>query len=321
MNTYNEIGERLVTDITIPKDFNCSKIKEIYGSIYGFMAGHLYEAMKFFEENPPPDVRALSFTANLVSTGLRGVFAQLIREKVFNVVFTTCGTLDHDIARAMGGRYLKGSFSLDDEELYEQGYHRLGNIVIPISDYGPLVEKFVFDLTEKLPEREKAWPLYQLLWEAGKMINDENSILRAAYETRTPIFVPGWPDGAFGTNIFMANQAGKNIRIDYFNDMKKLSEIFFTQEKKGFALIVGGGISKHHTIWWSQFMGGLDSAIYVTTAVEYDGSLSGAHPREAVSWGKIKPRSKRIIIYSDATLTLPLIACSALQNWGKKPNQ
>ena len=31
---------------------------------------------------------------------------------------------------------------------------------------------------------------------------------------------------------------------------------------------------------------GLDYAVYVTTAQEFDGSLSGAIAREAISWGK-----------------------------------
>jgi len=88
--------------------------------------------------------------------------------------------------------------------------------------------------------------------------------------------------------------------------MKKLAEIVFTSKKTG-ALIIGGGISKHHTIWWNQFKEGLDYAVYVTTASEYDGSLSGARPREAISWGKIKPEARKTVVYGDATLLLPLL--------------
>ena len=44
-------------------------------------------------------------------------------------------------------------------------------------------------------------------------------------------------------------------------------------------LMVSGGISKHHVIWWNQYRGGLDSAVYITTAPEHDGSLSGARLR------------------------------------------
>ena len=73
------------------------------------------------------------------------------------------------------------------------------------------------------------------------------------------------------------------------------------------AIIVGGGISKHHVIWWNQFRGGLDYCIYLTTAMEYDGSLSGAQIREAVSWGKVKSNAKKMTVEGDATISLPII--------------
>ncbi|MEM4141489.1 MAG: deoxyhypusine synthase family protein, partial [Thermoplasmata archaeon] len=82
--------------------------------------------------------------------------------------------------------------------------------------------------------------------------------------------------------------------------------------KKTGALMIGGGISKHHTIWWNQFKGGLDYAIYITTAVEYDGSLSGARTREAISWGKIKQKAKHITVEGDATVLLPIIVSMIL---------
>jgi len=308
-------GLEEVGNPTIKPEMSLDELIELYGDIYGFMSGHLYDAVKMIRTLDPPELRIISFTANLVSTGLRSIFAQLIRERVFNVVFTTCGTLDHDIARSMGGRYLKGVFLADDAELYEKGYHRLGNIFIPLGDYGPKVEEFVMKLAERASEKKENWPLYEFLWEAGSLIDDVNSILKAASESKTPIFVPGWPDGAFGTSTFMARQKGYKVNIDYFSDMQKLAEIFF-KEQSSFALIVGGGISKHHTIWWSQFMEGLDNVIYVTTAVEYDGSLSGAHPREAVSWGKVKSTASKTVIYGDATIIIPVLSYVLLKKWG-----
>ncbi len=46
---------------------------------------------------------------------------------------------------------------------------------------------------------------------------------------------------------------------------------------------------------------------YLTTAEEYDGSLSGARIREAVSWGKVKSDAKKMTVEGDATITLPII--------------
>jgi deoxyhypusine synthase (EC 2.5.1.46) len=157
---------------------------------------------------------------------------------------------------------------------------------------------------------KREWPVYELLWKFGEKINDDNSVLRAAYETKTPIIVPGVVDGSFGTNLFVQSQF-TGFRINLFEDMRLIKDMVFSSKVAG-ALLIGGGISKHHTIWWNQFKDGLDYAIYLTTAQEYDGSLSGARPREAISWNKIRERAQQVVIYADATLALPIMALSLL---------
>src|SRR5438067_6653658 len=78
------------------------------------------------------------------------------------------------------------------------------------------------------------------------------------------------------------------------------------------ALMIGGGVSKHHTSWWNQFRGGLDYAVYITTAPEWDGSLSGARVREGISWGKVQENAKQVTIEGDATAILPILIAAAL---------
>ncbi|UXD21187.1 deoxyhypusine synthase [Ignicoccus pacificus DSM 13166] len=307
-----------VEDVKVdPKD-SLEDFVEKLGKIYGFTAGHLYRAVEVLSEGlKEADLRFLSFTANLVSTGLRGVISQLIDKGLVDVVITTCGTLDHDIARALGYKYYKGYFEADDTMLAELEIHRLGNIFIPMENYGPPVEKFVINLLEELNvDRIAPW---ELIREAGKRLNDPNSILRKAYERNVPIIVPGITDGAFGTAIFTYSQKarlqGKDFVLDILQDEKLLSDKVFQSEKSA-ALIIGGGISKHHTIWWNQFKDGLDYAVYLTTAFEYDGSLSGAQPREAISWGKIKPKGKSVVVYGDATVLLPILLAGVYSRLG-----
>ncbi|MEM2491141.1 MAG: deoxyhypusine synthase family protein, partial [Candidatus Bathyarchaeia archaeon] len=68
---------------------------------------------------------------------------------------------------------------------------------------------------------------------------------------------------------------------------------------------------------WSQFRGGLDYAVYLTSAVEWDGSLSGARVKEAVSWGKVKKGAKRVTVEGEATVLLPLMIASLLTELGE----
>jgi deoxyhypusine synthase len=296
-----------VVDVEISPELSVKELIEIYGRVHGFVAGHLYEAIKILDEMLyNTDLRFLSFTGNLVSTGLRGLIAQLISEEVFNVVITTCGTVDHDIAKSLGGKYLKSSFDVDDSKLRELGYHRIGNIIVHQNHYGKLIEEFVKGLISDLVRMKSVWGVRELLREVGLRLNDKKSILHNASRHNVPVYVPGIVDGAFGTALFIQSQF-YDFRLDLFKDMKELSDLVFSSKKSG-ALIIGGGISKHHTLWWNQFKDGLDYAVYITTANEWDGSLSGARTKEAISWGKISTSGKHVVVYSDATVVLPIIA-------------
>lgn len=59
-------------------------------------------------------------------------------------------------------------------------------------------------------------------------------------------------------------------------------------------IILGGGLAKHHVCNANMMRNGADYAVYINTAEEFDGSDSGAHPDEAVSWGKIRGSAKPV---------------------------
>ena len=278
------------------------------GASGGFSASHLGKGREILRDMLA-DVDCtsfLSFPACVVSTGMRGALAQYVQD--FDVIITTCGTLDHDLARAWGGNYYKGSFELDDAQLHKEEIYRLGNILIPNGNYGPTIEKGMMPVLKELLQEKKEWGGRELIHEFGKRVKDPNSILHQAAKHDVPVYVPGITDGAFGTNLLMFSQ-DKGFKLDILKDEKELSDIIFDSKKSG-ALMVGGGISKHHTIWWNQFKGGLDYAVYITTATQYDGSLSGARLTEAVSWGKVKEKAKYVTIDGDATILLPMLFAS-----------
>ena len=271
----------------------------------GFTAKHLALGAEILREmlGSRECTNFLSFPADIVATGLRGVLAHAVPK--FDAVITTCGTLDHDLARAWGGKYYHGSFELPDWELHRLGINRLGNILIPNESYGETLERGMKPVLKELYSQKQEWGGRELIAEFGKRVKDENSIVYQAAKHNIPIFIPGFFDGAFGANIFMFTE-GTKYKVDLLKDEKELSDIIFESKGMG-ALMVGGGISKHHVIWWSQYRGGLDYAVYVTTASQYDGSLSGARMTEAVSWGKVKEKAKYVTMDGDATVLLPLL--------------
>ena len=257
----------------------------------------------------------LSFPAAIVATGTRGVLETLVRGGYIDAVVTTCGTLDHDIARSIRP-YYHGDWDLDDAKLYRQGLYRLGNLVIPQSHYGRPVERLMQRLLGRLYRSgTRRLSTRDLVWAIGDELGPtrgRGSLCRAALDRKVPVFVPGITDGAVGSQLWLFWQTHKDFAIDLFDDEQKLSDLVFEAKRTG-AILLGGGISKHHTIWWNQFRDGLDAALYVTTAVEWDGSLSGARTREAVSWGKVKPTARHTTVEGDVTVLFPLMVGAALE--------
>jgi deoxyhypusine synthase len=284
---------------------------------WGFTAGKLAVGVNILESmvRERGCVKFLSFTGNLVATGTRGVFKELVKRKLVDVVVTTCGTLDHDVARSWK-QYFKGSFVMNDAKLREEGINRLGNVLVPNDSYGIIIEKKIQTLLGNLwKEGVKEVSSSQFCREIGLRTCNESSILYWAARNNIPVFVPGITDGAVGYQTWLFSQ-DHDFRLNLLKDSGQLNDIVFTAKKTG-ALLVGGGISKHHTLWWNQFRDGLDYAVYISTADEWDGSLSGARPTEAVSWGKISEKAKRIMIEGDASLILPIMASSLLDRIGK----
>ncbi len=258
--------------------------------------------------------RFLSFPADIVATGTRGVLATLVREGYVDAVITTCGTLDHDLARAFRA-YYHGEWDLDDRELRRRHLYRLGNLVIPEANYGAIVERKMRSILRRLWARGvRSLSTETLARAIGEAIpsSARSSILRAAADRDVPVIVPGITDGAVGSQLWLFWQDHRALSLDLFADEQRLSDLVFEARRTG-AVMLGGGISKHHTIWWNQFRNGLDAALYVTTAVEWDGSLSGARTREAVSWGKVKPNARHTTVEGDVTVLFPLMVGAALE--------
>jgi len=311
------MNEKPVKDIAIkPKMTTDELIKQYYES-GGFTAKKLAIGVDILEKmmKEKDCINFLSFPACICSTGTRGVIKEVIKRKLFDVVITTCGTLDHDLAR-IWENYYHGHFMADDKELHKKGINRLGNIFIPNKCYGEILEKKMQPILEEAYNEKKSWSTKELIWKFGKKLesekNKEESIIYWSYKNKIPIFVPGITDGAFGSQVWMYYQNHRDFAIDLLKDEQDLSDIVFDSKKTG-ALILGGGISKHHTIWWNQFCNGLDYAVYNTTAVEFDGSLSGAQTREAISWGKVKEKADNVTIDGDATIIFPLMISSLIE--------
>ncbi len=304
------------------KDFKWKKgmtVKELVNSLstIGFQSIELANAAETIVKMKKASAKIFfTFTSNMVTSGLRGFFAQIINLGLADVIVTTVGGLEEDIMKSHGEKFVLGDFQSDDVELYEKGVNRVGNIFITNESYCKF-EDSIMPMLDRLYKKKQRWTVSEMLREIGLMIDDPNSILYQAAKKKVPIFCPAITDGAFGFHLFMFQQKHKDFVIDVIQDFRNILISTNHDELKGI-ISLGGSISKHHAILACLLNGGLDYAVYMTTAHHSSGSMSGATTKEAKSWGKIKDDSDAATVIGDVSINFPLAMIKALEVLSKE---
>ncbi len=300
-----------VQDFTWKHGVTVKELVDKYGAI-GYQSVELARAKDSIVKMKKASSKIfLTFTSNMVTSGLRGFFAQLIKLGMADVIVTTAGAIEEDIMKAMGERFPIGTFSMDDVELHERGDNRVGNLVITNESYCQLESKLL-PMLDKIYSKQKRLTVSELLKEIGLQLEDEHSILYQAARHNVPIFCPGITDGSLGFHLFMYQQKHDDFIIDVVKDFKKIVLCTSHDDTKA-VIALGGSISKHHAILACLLNGGARYAVYMTTARATSGSMSGATTNEAKSWGKVQDDSDVATVIGDVTITFPIAMIAALE--------
>lgn len=273
----------------------------------------------------------LCLAGSLISAGLQKVFIDLIRNNMVDAIVSTgANIVDQDFFEALGFNHYIASdeykIGNGDAVLRELMIDRIYDTFIDeeelricddttriIADYLPKrphsSREFIREMGAYL-EREGKTP------EAG----GRDSIVYAAYQKDVPIFVPAFSDCSAGFGLVAhqhANQGGPMLSMDSAKDFYELTQLKIANPTTGL-LMIGGGVPKNFAqdIVVAADVLGVDAsmhkyAIQITVADSRDGALSGSTLKEASSWGKVDTAFEQMV-YSEATLALPLIAGYAL---------
>ncbi len=294
-------------------EFNLAEMLESYGTT-GFQATHLKEAIEIIEKMKEDDAKIfLTFTSNIVSSGLRETISYLAREEFVDVMITTSGSITEDVIKTMHP-FKMGEWEADEAQLRDEGINRLGNIYVESDGYVKLESWLNDEFFPDFFEEKKMRTPTEIAEELGRRMDDPDSFLKHASENKIPVFCPALIDAEIGDFLFYYRQEeDADIGIEILDDWDSLIHESVEAEKTGL-ICVGDGVPKHQAIMSNLFRGGTDYAVYISTGMEGDGSLSGAPPKEAVSWGKIKQDEKNYTqIEAEATLVFPLIVAAAFK--------
>jgi len=264
----------------------------------------------------------LTVAGAVVPAGLRSVIADLIRKRLVDVVVTTGANMVHDLLEALGGHHYKGHWGADDALLYKYHTYRIYDIFVPEEDFVfedyTVAEMFDAIVSEN---GEHVFSSNELMEEIGKRLNDSNSILKAAYEAKVPIFVPAVRDSEFGYIHWLHASRKPStgiLQLDAFKEVADIINIAANSSSIGM-IVLGGGVPRN-TVQHSAAIArkGIDYAVLITMDRPETGGLSGSTLKEAMSWGKIKPQADKTTVVGDILIVFPLIVASVLERLGDK---
>lgn len=256
----------------------------------------------------------LAVAGPAIPGGLRKIIAKLIEQNLVDALVTTGANVTHDLVEALGFHHWQGSLYAEDRRLKAEGLGRVGDIYVEQGAFEAM-EKEVYRILDEVKAETEGKPLavYELLWEFGRRLRKQRGkgfILEAAARKGIPVFCPGVYDSMLGLHLWGYSRL-RGLRLDLARDLNLLSDLAFEAGKVG-AIILGGGLPKHHVLGACMLRGGLDAAVQITLDRPEGGSLSGATLEEAVSWGKAKPESRLVTVIADYTFAFPVLVSYAL---------
>lgn len=293
-----------VNHIKIKKPMSVNELANQMDSAGVLGAGRLGKAVSIFESMiKEKNCKVfLGLAGPLVPGGMRDIIIDLIESKWVDVVVTTGATLTHDLGEALGYRHYQGSADADDAKLHKQGFDRIYESYMPNRIYEGM-EDFIAQNFEQLKVKKS---IKEFLWELGRL-TPNNSIAKACFENKIPLFCPAISDSGIGLMIWGQLARGRDIETRAFEDLKEIIDIAWTAKKAG-VVYFGGGVPKNYIQQAMQLAPKMASyGVQVTMDRPEPGGSSGAELKEGISWGKLNPKAKFVDLICDATIAMPII--------------
>ncbi len=277
-------------------------------------------------------VVTISGAMTIAKQGL--VLCEMIERGWVQAIVTTGALMTHGLTEGAGKLHFKHKPSLRDEELYAKGYNRVYDTIELEKNLDDAERILQLALAQLASDTVLSSRL--ILERLGEQLATENSdraILKSAFQTKVPIYVPAFTDSELGLDLAIyqqlrASRGEPTQAFDPFLDLYDFAERIQAHETLGI-FTIGGGVPRN----WAQQVGpyleilrsrlGGDEpirryrySVRICPEPEHWGGLSGCSYTEGVSWGKFVPESEGgrfAEVFADATIAWPLVVRAVME--------
>jgi deoxyhypusine synthase len=279
----------------------------------------------------------MSLAGALTPAGMQSSIIALMDHGFIDWIVATGANMYHDLHYAFNLPLFEGSPNVDDCAMRKVGVTRIYDVLFDYEDVLMETDRRLRKILVE-PQFQKDMGTQEFYYLLGRRMDEcetangtgHVSIMAAAYRNGIPVFTSSPGDSTIGMNVAGLELLSEKFRlkINPSIDVNESTAIILNAKKhengKTGVILVGGGSPKNFMLQTEPQIqeilrikeAGQDYFIQITDARVDTGGLSGATPREAVTWGKIDPESvdNSVIVYADCTIVLPLITAYVLQN-------
>ncbi len=298
----------------------------------GFQGRKLGEVVEVWLDmlRQPDLVIVMGLAGSMSTTGMWKIICWLIERRYIDILIPTGANISEDLYEALGGSYWKGTWLVDDEDLLKHKIDRFYDVYADELEYRRM-EETIAQFMQTL-DQDRVYSSREFLQLFGKWLSERGveCIVSKAYKHGVPIYCPALVDSGYGVAAISCMKKQHLIRIDQMEDFRELTRL--CAKRKTGAIYIGGGVPKDFCqlaavtrdllLGWKEPIPH-EYAIQITTDAPHWGGLSGCTLEEAISWGKVSARGKRVTCYCDATIALPLVAHALLErvDFERRPPQ
>ena len=301
--------EKIRTTIPMKDRSVADLVKDM--SRMGFQGGQLGQSLRIWESMLEEEATVfLGLAGAMVPAGLGEFISYLIKERMVDCLVSTGANLFHDLCEGLGVVHYRGSACADDAYLNECKIDRIYDVFVSEVELHK-ADLYISNFVKKLSS-DVRYSSRELMNMLGQGLSD-TTILGAAHKAGVPIFVPALGDSSFGIGMVMAYRGGHRVIVDPIKDVDEITQMVEKSTKTG-VVYIGGGVPKNFIQQTEViaeligvYTGGHSYAIQYTTDSPHWGGLSGCTFEEAISWGKVNREARKIQVFSDATISVPMI--------------
>ncbi|MBI4153109.1 deoxyhypusine synthase [Candidatus Woesearchaeota archaeon] len=272
----------------------------------------------------------LTLAGSTSAAGCMQLYVDLVKHNMVDaIVATGASIVDMDFFEALGFKHYQGTPHVNDVQLRSLYIDRIYDTYID-EEQLQSCDTTIGKIADSLQPRP--YSSREFIQEMGKYLTKhakkKDSLVQAAYEKGVPIFCPAFSDSSagFGLVHHQWHAKGQTVTIDSVKDFLELTKIKMNSPTSGL-LMIGGGVPKNFaqdTVVCAEVLGKEvpvhKYAIQLTVADVRDGACSSSTLKEASSWGKVDTAYEQMV-YSEATLSLPLLASYAYHKGSWKHRQ